>query len=147
MENPTREFLRHVYREAKSGCETVCCITYRIQDETLLTETASQLETYAACAAKAEQMLQEKSLGPGTFTLRDRLSARMGVMIETANMHESREYADLLERSFRESAARMRQNMQAIAERGCDDDALALGGRIAAYELAEADKLGRMPIK
>ncbi len=144
MENPTKEFLQYVYKEAQSGCETVCGITGRLQDERMRAETAAQLEMYAACAAKAEQLLRGKDLGDVRFTLRDRLSARMGVMIETANMQTPEEYAELLARSFRESAARMQENVRSMAGRGCDGDALALGGRMIAYEKSEADKMRRM---
>ena len=144
MENPTKEFLQYVYKEARCGCETVCGITGRLQDERMRAETAAQLEMYAACAAKAEQLLRGKDLGDVRFTLRDRLSARMGVMIETANMQTPEEYAELLERSFRESAARMQENVRFMAGRGCDGDALALGGRMIAYEKLEAEKMRRM---
>ena len=144
MENPTKVFLQYVYKEAQSGCETVCGITGRLQDARMRAETAAQLEMYAACAAKAEELLRGKNLGDVRFTLRDRLSARMGVMIETANMQTPEEYAELLERSFRESAARMQENVRSMAGRGCDGDALALGGRMIAYEKAEADKMRRM---
>ena len=144
MENPTKEFLQHVYKEARCGCETVCGITGRLQDDRMRTETAAQLETYAACAAKAEQLLRRKDFGDVTFAFRDRLSARMGVMIETAHMHSPTEYAELLERSFRESASRMQENVRAMAERGCDGDALALGARMIAYEKEEADKMRQM---
>lgn len=144
MENPTKEFLQYVYKEAQSGCETVCGITGRLQDARMRAETAAQLEMYAACAAKAEQLLREKDLGDVRFTFRDRLSARVGVMIETANMQTPEEYAELLERSFRESAARMQENVRSMAGRGCDGDALALGGRMIAYEKSEADKMRRM---
>lgn len=144
MENPTKEFLQYVYKEARCGCETVCGITGSLQDERLRAETAAQLEMYTACAAKAEQLLRGKELGDVRFRLRDRLSARMGVMIETAHMQSPGEYTELLERSFRESAVRMQENVRAMAGRGCDGDALALGGRMIAYEKAEADKMRRM---
>lgn len=143
MENPTGRMLREIYKEAKSGCETICCITSKIRDKRWITETARQMEMYADCTARAEQMLQDKELGEATFSMRDRLSVRGGVLLETMDATEQA-LTDLLQISFRDSAVRMRNTVARFAERECDADALALGQRLAAFEAAEAERLRQM---
>ena len=144
MENPTKVLLNEIYIEARSGCETICGITSKIRDKKLLAETAAQLEMYAACANRAQLLLQEKDLGGARFSLRDRLSVRGGVLLETMHLSTQQELAELLQDSSRDSAGRMGRTMENLADRGCDPDALALGQRMMAFESAEADTLGRL---
>lgn len=144
MENPTKELLQGIYTEARSGCETICGIASKIRDKNLVAETAAQMEMYAEYTSRAQQMLQEKNLGNVHFSLRDQISVRGGVLLESMHLSTQQQLADLLQAGSRDSAARMRRTMANLAGRGCDPDALALGQRMMAAEAAEADTLGRL---
>lgn len=145
MENQTEKLLREIYKEARGGCETVCSVTTRIHDRRLLAETARQMEMYSDCTTRAEQMLQNKNMGSGIFSLLDRLSLRGAVWLETMDMTDTDTLTDFLQNNFRDSAARMRNTVTRFAHSECDTDALALGRRLAAAEAAEAEALKRLP--
>ena len=144
MENQTEKLLREIYKEARGGCETVCSVTPRIHDRRLLAETARQMEMYSDCTTRAEQMLQNKNMGSGTFSLLDRLSLRGAVWLETMDMTDTDTLTDFLQNNFRDSAARMRNTVTRFSHSECDTDALALGRRLAAAEAAEAEALKRL---
>ena len=141
MENPTKELLQGIYTEARSGCETICGIASKIQNRKLMAETAAQMEMYAEYTSRAQQMLQDKNLGNVHFSLRDRLSVRGGVLLESMYLVTQQQLADLLQAGSRDSVARMRRTMENLADRGCDSDALAWGQRMIAAEAVEADVL------
>lgn len=147
MENATGKLLREIYREALGGCETVCSITPRIHDHRLLTETAAQMEMYSDCMSRAEQMLQDKNLGNVTVSSLDRISLRGAVWLETLDMEEPSRLADFLQKSFRDSSARLRNTVDRFAGTDCDADALALGRRLSAAEAAEAESLGGLSLR
>ena len=144
MENQTEKLLREIYREAQGGCETVCSITPKIRDRRLLAATARQMEMYSDCTTRAEQMLQDKNLGGGTFSTWDRLSLRGAAWLETMDMEDGDALTDFLQASFRDSAARMRNAVARFAGADCDGDALELGRRLAAAEAAEAETMRRL---
>ena len=142
MKNPTEEMLQQVYVGARCGCEAINGMLPKITDKHLLAETAAQLEMYSALSSRAEQMLQEKSLGKPNFPLSNRLSVRGGVMMETMGNPSQEELSRILRVSSRDSANRMRSAVADLSGSGCDEDALALGQRMMAFEIAETERLG-----
>ena len=147
MQNPTKEMLHEIYTGARCGCEAITGMIPKITDSALLAETTAQLETYAGFTARAEKMMQDKQLGTPSFSLANKLSVRGGVMLETMGSRSQNELARILRVSSRDSANRMRSAVSDLSRHGCDPDALALGQKMMAYEIAEAEKLGAMQCK
>ena len=142
MNDPTRELLRMIYVDAKSGCEVVTGLLPKISDERLRMETTKQLEAYAGYARRAETIMEAKNITGITFPLMSKLSVRGGVMMETAGSPTQQELARLLHVSSQDSAKRIRQAVTDLGNSGCDGDVLALGRNMAGFEAEEANSLG-----
>ena len=142
MNDPTKELLRMIYVDAKSGCEVVTGLLPKISDERLRTETARQLEAYAGYAHRAESIMAEKNVTGITFPLMSKLSVRGGVMMETAGSPTQADLARLLCTSSQDSAKRMRKAVADFGVRGCDGDVLALAQSMSQFETEEAGCLG-----
>ncbi len=139
MNDPTKELLRMIYVDAKSGCEVVTGLLPKISDDRLRRETAKQLEAYAGYAHRAEAIMEAKNITGIAFPLVSRLTVRGGVMMETVGTTAQTELARLLYDSTRDSAGRMRQAVREYGDRGCDGDVLALGRNMVGFEAEEAN--------
>lgn len=146
MKNPTEELLHHIYISARSGCEAINGMLPKITDPALRTETTAQMDMYCALSTRAEQLLQDKDLGEVSFPLTSRLAVRSGVILETMGSPAQTELARILRQSSRESAGQMRSAVTECGGSGCDPDALALGQRMMAFEMAETERLGALPL-
>lgn len=142
MNDPTKELLRMIYVDAKSGCEVVTGLLPKISDERLRMETAKQLEAYAGYAHRAEAIMESKNITGITFPLMSKLSVRGGVMMETAGSPTQEDLARLLCVSSQDSAKRIRRAVADLGAGGCDGDVLALGQNMAGFEAEEANCLG-----
>jgi len=144
MRNPTEDLLMEVYIGARSGCEAICGLLPKITAEELLRETAAQTEMYSALSRRAQELLRDKRLGEAEFPLMSRLTVRGGMILETMGTEAQEELAELLCRGATAGAGRMYRAITECGAEGCDADALALAGRMMAYENEEAARLRAM---
>ncbi|MGM9653574.1 MAG: hypothetical protein ACI3XP_08065 [Eubacteriales bacterium] len=144
MKNPTEKMLHELYEYARCGCEAINGILPKITDSALLAETTAQLEMYSSLGESARRLLADKSLADASFPLKDKLTVRGGVIMETMGISDQRELARILRVSSRDSANRMRSTIADMSGSGCDADALALGQRMMAYAIAETERLGTL---
>lgn len=144
MTNPTETMLKEIYVSAQSGCEALEAFMPKIKDRALLTSSARQLEMYSGFASRAETMMQEKSMGMPTYPLRQKLSVRGGVKMETMGHHTQQELLRMMRVASREGANRMRSAIADCSESGCTEDVLALGQRMLGFELEETELFGKM---
>lgn len=141
MENSqnTIELLSEIYRGAKMGVETINSLLSKVNDNKIYDELKYQLQTYEEIANEACVELSRRNSEPKDISVMNRMSAKMGVGINTLINNNPSHVADMLIKGNTMGVTEMTKNLN--SGQCTDKEIQAFADRFIKLEQDNIDRL------
>lgn len=125
------ELYEEIYKGCKMGGESVVNILTKVTDEGMKTELTRQLTRYEELAARAREALLQRNKTPTEEGILTRVSAKMGVAMNTMIDATSSHIAQMIMEGCTMGVTDLMKNMRLHGE---DSEAYALAREVVDFE-------------
>ncbi|MCQ2423595.1 MAG: hypothetical protein MJ088_01685 [Clostridia bacterium] len=139
--DPTEELLCEIYRNVQMGTESVADVIPKIEDKRLLTDATSEIECYGRYTSEAAGMMNDRGIRPQQLAAHKKLSAKMGIAMNTLVDSSSGHIAEMLIEGNHMGADQLDGEICKCEKAGCDSEVSSFARRVVAYERSEAERL------
>ena len=136
-------FLGEIYKNAKMGADSIIHLLPHIRDDGLRSIVTMQLDGYEKYAARAAEALAERGCTAKEEGLVTRLSARMGVAINTMIDSTTSHIAEMMVEGSNMGITEMTKLLNDHEPRGSSKDAVRLAHEVVRFEEHNLEMLKR----
>jgi N12 class adenine-specific DNA methylase len=127
-------FLDAIYKNAKMGADAIINLLPRVREDGLRSIMTMQLDGYEKYAARAAEILEERGIQPKEENIFTRLSAKLGVAVNTMIDASTSHIAEMMIEGSNMGITEMTRLMNEHLAVGQSRDALALAREMVAFE-------------
>ncbi len=134
-------FLGEIYKGSKMGADAIINLLPHIKDDELRSAVTAQLDGYEKYAARAAAALCERGIEAKEENIVTRMSARMGVALNTMIDSTTSHIAEMLIEGSNMSITDMTKLLNDHTARGTGKQAVALAREVIAFEEENLERL------
>ena len=142
-ESTEEYFFGEIYKNAKMGADSIIHLLPHIKEDTLRSIVTMQLDGYEKYAARAATALAERGVEAKEENLVTRLSARMGVAINTMIDSSGSHIAEMMIEGSNMGITEMTKLMNDHKARGDSKEAMRLAQEVVHFEEHNLEMLKR----
>ena len=136
-------FLGEIYKNVKMGADSIINLLPSVKDDGLRGVMTLQLDGYEKYAARAAAALEERGVKPKEENLFTRLSARMGMAVNTMLDSTTGHIAEMMIKGSNMGITDMTKLLNDHTPRGTAPDAVRLAREVVAFEEHNLEMLKR----
>lgn len=136
----TQRLYQEIYKGCKMGAESIVNLLPKVNDDALRTELTAQLERYEEFSSRARGELFDMDKSPKEESAVTRLSAKLGVMMNTMIDNTSSHIAQMI---IQGCSMGITDLLKAVNSYGEKDDADSLAREVIAFEESCTENMKR----
>lgn len=137
----TPELLCYIYKNVKMGSDALLTLLPKSEDDKMITAMTTQLNGYEKFAAEAEKQLAPLGIKPKEEPMMKKMSARMGINMNTLVDATSSHMAEMLIKGSTMGITDMTKKVREFEGDGCPEQALKLGRELITFEQNNIEKM------
>ena len=141
MNESTGQMLSKIYKNVKMGAESITNILPKVKDEGLKSDLTLQLGGYENFASTVAKMLTDSGIEPKEESPIARVSARVGMAVNTLVDSTSSHIAEMVIEGSNMGITDMTKNIHEYRPKNCSSEAISIAEQVIGFEEKNLEKM------